>query len=87
MATTVKHQPPTNKYIEVIAGTTNAFFLQNVSKNRKASCTVIWDTTVPAADAIGHVMEVGDGLVRNGLNGKLYARGLTTDVILAATEE
>lgn len=87
MAITVKQQPPTNQYILVVAGTSNEFFLQNVSRNRKASCSIVWGTSVPAADTVGHILEVGDGVVRNSMTGNLYARGLTTDVVLAVTEE
>lgn len=87
MATTTHHQPPTNKYILIVSGSTGEFFLQNTSKSAKASCMLIWATSVPAADEQGHVLKVGEAVIRNSLTGMVYARAMTTDCTLTATVE
>ncbi len=86
MATTVKHQPNTSSYIEVINGTTNEFLLQNISKS-KAPVSIVWAASQPAADAEGHLLTPGDALTRNSLTGKVFARATTVDALIAATEE
>lgn len=86
MATTVKHQPTPSEYSEVVAGTSNAFLLQNASKD-KTVVSVIWGTSVPAPDADGHPLQPGDALTRGSLTGNVYARGLTADAIVIVTEE
>ena len=86
MATTVKHQPNTATYIEVINGTTNEFLLQNTSKNR-APVHIVWAAAQPAADTEGHLLTPGDALTRNSLAGKVFARATTTDALIIATEE
>lgn len=86
MATTGKHQPGSNEYIQVVSGTTNAFLLQNASKD-KTVVSVIWGTSVPAPDDPGHPLQPGDALTRASLNGNVYARGLTGDATVVVTEE
>lgn len=86
MATTTHHQPNSSEYRLVVSGSGSEFFLQNASKN-KAVASVVWGVSVPAADTQGHPVKPGQGLVRNGLIGQVYARGLTGDVTIVVTEE
>jgi len=86
MASTVKHQPSTSEYILVISGTTNEFLLQNVSTGNTA-VYIVWAAALPVGSTIGHLLRPGDGLTRNSLTGQVFARALTADAIVAATEE
>jgi hypothetical protein len=85
--TTAAVRPTSGEYVEVVSGTTNVFFIQNVSPKLKACCMVRWGSALPAPNDVGYVLEVGDSIVRGGLTGKVYARGMTSDVLLAVTEE
>lgn len=83
MATTNKFQPNSNEYIEVVNGTTNDFLIQAVT----GKIYVAWGTSVPAADTLGYILNPGEGVLRNGLTGKVYARGVTGNTRVVVTEE
>ena len=87
MATTTNVRPSSEAYTEVITGTANAFFIQNTSPKSKACCMVRWGSVLPAPNDIGYILEVGDSVVRGGLTGKVYVRGMTSTVLLTVTEE
>lgn len=86
MATTVKHQPPSNRYVLVINGTSNDFLLSNVGRE-KTNVMIAWASSEPAASLPGHVLRPGEAVIRNGLTGQVWARGMTKDCVVAATEE
>lgn len=87
MATTASFEPSNSAYTEVVAGTTNDFLLQNVGWTRGA-IVVVFAASLPAAGAVGHALQPGEAVVRNGLTGKVYAKSLSANSgLVMVTEE
>ena len=82
MATTVKHQPPTNQYIVVVNSTSDDFFLQNVGQE---AVMIVWAASVPAADTKGHILQPGESVVRDLFTGLVYARSITRETVVVVT--
>lgn len=81
MTATVKFSPNTSVYEEVVSGTTNDFLLTV----NNGTAEVIFADTIPTGH--GHRLPEHSGLVRGGLTGKVWAKGVGKPVNIVVTEE